>query len=180
MRAESSMTVFGTCGGLWSRWSCVAFVLLGVTVIANPRSAPANGISEPTGSIGGEAIIVHLDQATLLKVPERTATLVIGNPLIADVTVQTGGIMVVTAKSHGVTNLIALDRAGNVLTAHPIQVIGAVNSVVLYRGIERESYSCQPICERRIALGDSVNYFNANLTQGSTLNIQAQGGASQR
>ena len=31
-----------------------------------------------------EPITVNLDQAKLVKLPERTATLVIGNPLIAD------------------------------------------------------------------------------------------------
>jgi Flp pilus assembly secretin CpaC len=55
---------------------------------------------------------VHLDQAKVLKLPEKTATLVVGNPLIADVAVQPGGIMVVTGKSYGVTNLVALDRGG--------------------------------------------------------------------
>jgi hypothetical protein len=29
--------------------------------------------------------------------------------------------------------------------------------------MERESYSCAPDCERRIALGDSVGFFGANL-----------------
>ena len=174
------MTAFGAFGGLRPRWFYLALVLLAVAAIGNPRPAPANGISERTGAIGGEPITVNLDQAKLLKVPERTATLVVGNPLIADVTVQAGGTMVVTAKGHGVTNLIALDRGGNILAAHPIHVIGPVNSVVLYRGIERESYSCQPICERRIVLGDSITYFSTNLTQGVTLNTQAQGGPGQR
>jgi hypothetical protein len=125
--------------------------------------------------MGDEPITVRLDQAKLLKVPDRTATLVIGNPLIADVAVQPGGIMVVTAKSYGITNLMALDRGGKTLMEHPIQVVGPVDSVVLNRGIERESYSCLPICERRIVLGDSANYFSATLTQGTILNTQAQG-----
>jgi hypothetical protein len=174
------MTAFGAFGGLRPRWLSVALAFLAVTVAASPGPASAQGISERAGSIGSQPITVHLDQAQLLKVPDRTATLVIGNPLIADVAVQPGGIMVVTAKGYGVTNLIALDRGGNMLMAHPIQVIGPVDSVVLYRGIERESYSCQPVCERRIVLGDSVNYFNANLLQGTTLNIQAQGGTAQK
>ena len=59
-------------------------------------------------------INVILDQAKLLKLPERVATIVVGNPLIADVALQSGGILVVTGKGYGVTNLIVLDRAGNV------------------------------------------------------------------
>ena len=63
-----------------------------------------------------EPVTVHLDQAKLLKLPERTATLVIGNPLIADAVVQPGGVVVITAKSYGMTNLVALDRAGTTLS----------------------------------------------------------------
>ena len=104
----------------------------------------------------------------------------VGNPLIADVAVQPGGILVITAKSYGVTNLVALDRTGTTLMEHPIQVLGPRdNVVVLYRGIERESYSCTPNCERRITLGDTATYFTANLTQAGTLNTQAQGAAAE-
>ena len=48
-----------------------------------------------------------------------------------------------------------------------VQVLGAAGSelVVVYKGIERESYSCAPDCERRITLGDSPAYFNATLAQ---------------
>jgi Flp pilus assembly secretin CpaC len=131
----------------------------------------------PVSSTGG-SITVHLDQARILQVPERTATLVVGNPLIADASVQPGGVLVITGKSYGATNLVALDRSGRTLLDHVIEVQGPRdNVVVVYRGIERESYSCMPNCERRITLGDSAGYFSANLTQSGNLNTQAQGGA---
>src|SRR5205085_3951582 len=99
----------------------------------------------------------RLDQARLVKLPERTATLVIGNPLIADAAVQPGGVVVITAKAYGMTNLVALDRTGTMLIEYPIQVIGPGDrTVVVYRGVERETYSCVPKCERRITLGDSA------------------------
>ena len=130
----------------------------------------------PVSAAGGP-IVVHVDQAKVLKLPERTATLVVGNPLIADAAVQPGGIIVITAKSYGVTNLVALDRNGATLMEHPIQVLGpADNVVVLYRGIERESYSCTPNCQRRIMLGDTTTYFNSTLGQTGNLNSMAQGG----
>ncbi len=46
----------------------------------------------------GDAIAVSVDQAKLVKLPARAATIVVGNPLIADVTLQNGGILVVTGK----------------------------------------------------------------------------------
>jgi Pilus formation protein N terminal region len=123
-----------------------------------------------------EPVIVHLDQAKLLKLPERTSTLVIGNPLIADAVVQPGGVIVVTAKSYGMTNLVALDRTGTALAEYPIQVVGPSDAVVVvYRGIERESYSCAPYCERRITLGDTPAYFNQNMTAFGLYTAQSQG-----
>ena len=70
-----------------------------------------------------------------LKLPERTATLVVGNPLIADAVVQPGGVVVITAKSYGATNLVALDRTGATLSDHPIQVVGPADKVG--RGLSR-------------------------------------------
>ena len=107
------------------------------------RRHPVNGalaadpVSETTVR---EPVTVHLDQAKLLKLPERTATLVVGNPLIADAVVQPGGIVVITAKSYGMTNLVVLDRTGTTLSEYPIQVVGPSDAVVVvYRGIERET-----------------------------------------
>ena len=90
----------------------------------------------------GDPIRVFLDQAKLLKLPSGTATLVVGNPLIADVAVQSGGTLVVTGKGYGNTNMIALDRSGSVIMEHQIEVQGPQGSVVVvHRGVERETYS---------------------------------------
>jgi hypothetical protein len=145
-------------------------------------AAPASAADYvPPGAVG-EQIAVYLDQSRVLKLPERTATLVVGNPLIADISVQAGGVLVLTGKGYGVTNLIALDRNGALLMEHPVQVQGSRENVVLvFRGVERESYSCTPDCSRRIMLGDSAPYFTANMSQFTTLNTQAQaGGAAPR
>jgi Flp pilus assembly secretin CpaC len=126
-----------------------------------------------------ETITVVLDQAQLVKLPERVATLIVGNPLIADVSVQAGSVMVVTGKGFGATNLLALDRAGSVLMEKMIQVQAPRdNLVVVYRGVERETYSCTPNCERRITLGDSAAYFDSVLAQTGSRSGQAQGAAS--
>ena len=111
--------------------------------------------------------------------PPRVATIVVGNPLIADVTLQPGGIVVVTGKGYGATNFIAMDRAGEVLVDRLIQVEGPTDQLVtVYRGVERESYSCMPICQRRVTLGDGENYFKSTIDQAGTLNSQASGTAA--
>ncbi|PWB60969.1 MAG: pilus assembly protein CpaC [Bradyrhizobiaceae bacterium] len=121
-----------------------------------------------------EALAVEVDQASIVKMPEQVATIVIGNPLIADVVLQGGGTMVVTGKAYGTTNVILLDRAGATLMERLIEVRSPRDNVVfVYRGAERETYSCAPKCERRITLGDSAAYFTATLTQAGNYNTQA-------
>jgi Flp pilus assembly secretin CpaC len=138
---------------------------------------PAMALADPVP----EAIDVNVDQAKLVKLPARVSTIVVGNPLIADVTLQPGGMIVVTGKGYGATNFIAMDRAGEVLVDRVIQVEGPTDKVVtIYRGVDRESYSCMPICQKRITLGDSDGYFKATMDQAGTLSTQASGAAANK
>jgi hypothetical protein len=100
------------------------------------------------GTAGAADIEVILDQARLIKLPDRVSTLVVGNPVVADAAVQAGGWMIITGKGYGLTNIIALDRAGAVLMEKTVEVQGPRDVVVVYRGIERATYSCTPECER--------------------------------
>jgi Flp pilus assembly secretin CpaC len=148
--------------GTVSRWASGP-VWLALTAFAPLPGAAAEA---PLGIV--------LDQATLMKLPEKVATIVIGNPAIADVAVQSGGLVVVTGKGYGTTNMIVLDRAGGVLMERTITVRGANSgTVAVYRGVERETYSCTPDCERRITLGDSAPYFGTAASQSDARNAQA-------
>ena len=121
-----------------------------------------------------DRIAVYVDQAKLVKLPAKVSTIVVGNPLIADVTLQSGGIIVVTGKGYGATNFIAKDRNGEVLVDRQIQVEGPTDQLVtVYRGVERESYSCMPICQRRVTLGDGEAYFRSVMDQAGSLSGQA-------
>ena len=141
-------------------------------VAAAVLASPAAGLAEPTA----DTIAVNVDQAKLVRLPGKVATIVVGNPLIADVTLQPGGMIVVTGKGYGATNFIALDRTGQVLVDRQIQVEGPTDQLVtVYRGIDRETYSCMPVCQRRITLGDGETYFKATMDQAGFLNSQATG-----
>jgi Flp pilus assembly secretin CpaC len=130
-------------------------------------------------AFAADTIAVHVDEAKIARLPERASTIVVGNPLIADVSLQQGGLMVITGKGYGETNLIALDRGGTVLSEQAIQVKSPANHVVvLYRGLTQESYSCTPRCERRITLGDTPSYFDPTLNQTVNRTLRAQGVAS--
>jgi Flp pilus assembly secretin CpaC len=146
--------------------------LIAAFVLAGILPAAAQG-RQATSS---RTVVVTVDQAEVMKLPTGVATLVLGNPLIADVSIQSGGMAVLTGRGYGTTNLLALDGAGAVIDEKVIQVKPTRDAVVVYRGVERESYSCMPTCERRITLGDSQPYFDGTMNQ--TLDRTRQGQAS--
>ena len=113
-----------------------------------------------------KTVTVTLDKASLLRMPEKALTLVVGNPSIADVTVlKNNGMMVITGKSYGETNLIAVDSEGNPVGESTIRVIaGADAMLVVQRGTERETYNCAPRCLPVVQLGDGA-VFGAAVAQ---------------
>lgn len=137
-------------------------------------------------AVAEEPISVHLDQARVVKLPDRAATVVIGDPLIADLSIQPGGLAIVTGKGYGETNVIVMDKSDAVLLEKTVEVMGPNEPVVVvYRGVTRQTYSCTPDCSPRMTLGDSSkedvdketqlpsDYFNKALTQVVTRNNQA-------
>ncbi len=108
-----------------------------------------------------DRLTVTVDQARIVKVPAGAKTLVIGNPMIADVTLlKNGATLVVTGKGFGETNFIALDADGMQVAQWEIRVVSGSNALVVQRGMERESYSCAPRCQPTARLGDDQKYFN--------------------
>ncbi len=126
-----------------------------------------------------DTVTVAIDQAQVLRLPDEVATIVIGNPLIADATLQRGGLLVITGKGYGETNLLAFDRGGQIVLDKTVHVLGPATAdlVTVYKGTERESYSCAPECERRLTLGDEPKYFTDTLAQIGARVGGAQGAA---
>jgi hypothetical protein len=152
----------------------LAIVLPGLILLAGP--ATAQPAPEQNKS---DTVIVTVDQAKVVKLPEKAQTVIVGNPGIADVSVQKNGVMVVTGKSFGVTNLIALDASGGLLAESLVRVRAASDSILtVQRGLERESYSCTPTCQPTAQLGDANGYFGQIGAQMTRRNALATGSES--
>lgn len=106
-------------------------------------------------------IKIDIERARIVKLPEGAQTLIIGNPLIADVTMlKANQLMVITGKSFGSTNLIVLDKDGAQVGESVVTVTPAENKVVVQRGLHRESLSCQPHCAPAVDLADDMQYMS--------------------
>ena len=143
-------------------WLAVAFVL---AAGASPARAET------------DVIAVILDQAKIARLPEGASTLIVGNPMIADVTMlKNNNTMVITGKGFGQTNLIAVDASGSLIEEEQIRVLPSKTLVVLQSGSSRMSYACNPDCMPTVQLGDDDKIFTEAGTQISTRNGYASGG----
>jgi Pilus formation protein N terminal region len=144
-------------------WLALAFVLAF-------GASPARADSSP--------IAVTLDQAKIAHLPQGAATLIVGNPMIADVTMlKSSDAMVLTGKGYGETNLIALDSGGTVILEKRLRVLPDRSVVVLQNGSSRVSYSCNPECMPTVQLGDDPKSFNDAGGEINTRNGFAAGAA---
>ena len=107
-------------------------------------------------------LIVKYDQSQLLRLPRPVAEIIIGNPTIAEVTVQAANLLVVTGKTFGITNVIALDAERNIIQDQRVMVVrDEVKVINVQKGGKRESYNCTPQCNPSLVVGDDTTYFES-------------------
>ncbi len=129
--------------------ACLAVAALAVAVCSDATRAQADDL------------IVRYDQAQLLRLPRAVSEVIVGNPSIADVTLAGGNLLVITGKTFGITNIIALDADRNIIQDQKIMVERDQAQVNLRKGSARESYSCTPQCHPNLTIGDDPTFFNS-------------------
>ena len=108
----------------------------------------------------GTPLTVQIDQSQLMTLQSDPATIIIGNPSIADVSLN-GKQLYIHGHSFGETNLIIFDISGNKMSEFELTVGNSpINQVTVYRGSGtsaalRQTYSCAPTCEAAMMAGDT-------------------------
>src|SRR4051812_28924327 len=131
------------------------------------RVGESSWLDQPNDSILGHGVSLLGWRSGGLEHPHDTPP----HPLTPSPTSAHTSILVVTGKSYGVTNLIALDGAGGLLAESLISVQGATEALVTVlrdkeRDVERQTYACTPTCQPTLQLGDDAKYFSE--VQGQT------------
>ena len=115
-----------------------------------------------SGSAAAQDIAVMADEAHLLRLDRPGTDVIVGNPAIADVSVQNGRLLVITGKSFGMTNLIVLDGKGKEIVSRKVRVTtDGERTVTLHKGLQRQTLDCQTRCEMTLVPGDMATHFEA-------------------
>lgn len=123
-------------------------------------------------------LVVRYDQSQLLRLPRPASEVIIGNPSIADVALQDGNLLIVTGKTFGITNIIALDADHNIIQDQRVMVERDDRRVVnLHKGSKRFTYACTPNCEPTLTIGDDKDFFG-DVQSANTSKIKFSEGAS--
>lgn len=117
-------------------------------------SIPAQSMAQDSAPIS-----VQANMARVLRINAPAATVIVGNPGVADVTIQDPQTLVLTGKSYGQTNLIILDAVGEPIADTLIEVTQLQAGVMtVYQGLNRTSLSCAPVCQPVVMMGDDANF----------------------
>lgn len=104
-------------------------------------------------------ISVNVNMARVLRLSAPAATIIIGNPGIADVTIQDPRTLILTGKAYGRTNLIVLDGSGQPVADTLIEVVQLqAGTLTVFQGLDRTSFVCSPVCQPTVMLGDSPGF----------------------
>ena len=145
-------------------WLAVAFVL---AAGASPARAET------------DVLAVTLDQAKIARLPKGATTLIVGNPMNADVTMlKNNDTMVITGKGYGETNMIAVGADGSMISEIKLQVVSSKGVLTLQSGDSRVSYACSPNCMPIVQLGDDKDHFEKAGAEITLRDSLAQGSAA--
>jgi Flp pilus assembly secretin CpaC len=141
---------------------------IGTLFMAAAASAAASDETAP--------IQVVVDQAKVMHIARPADIVIIGNPAIADATIQDDQTLIITGHSFGTTNLIVLDHGGQPIADAMVTVAPQDNQVVtVYSRSSRQTFSCTPDCAPVLAVGDSSTVFDSVNQQVQSQNSLSSG-----
>jgi len=106
-----------------------------------------------------QPLVLYTDQSKIVDLARAPGVVVVGNPSIADATIQ-GRRVFLHGRSFGTTNVIVLDEDGDQLADFEVDVqLGGRNNVSLFKAGSLQSYVCAGDCEVIMHVGDQPDYF---------------------
>ena len=111
---------------------------------------------------------IDINKSQLLRLPAAASAIVVGNPLIADISVHSPETVFVVARGFGETNVIVLDEFGATMLEANIHVKftrNASSKRVFHDQAGWRSYDCNPFCHAAPLLSDELPHKVEHLPQ---------------
>lgn len=145
----------------------LAAPLIGLLVLAPAAS----------GARAAQEITLVTDQPQIMKMAQSPATVIVGNPAVADVTMD-GKTLFFHPRAYGLTSIIVLDHKGEKLGDFLVRVIFEDrDSASVYSPEGRETFTCVRDCEPTLRIGDSNGQFGTFTAQSASRSGVAAGQA---
>ncbi|WP_421693953.1 pilus assembly protein N-terminal domain-containing protein [Aestuariivirga sp.] len=123
-------------------------------------------------------LVLTFDQSQRLALPALPSTIVVGNPAVADVTLD-GKSLFLHARGHGLTNLVIYDEQGGKIGNYLLRVVfDDPLSISVYTPKGRNTFTCVTDCESTLRIGDASENFGNYMAQTGARNGFASSQAS--
>jgi hypothetical protein len=100
------------------------------------------------GPAFADALTVPIDHSVRVTVAGPAASVLVGNPAVADVTVVDSHTVFVLGRGYGQTDVVILNRDGQTIYSGEVTVAAVGGGrVSVYRGPARTDMACAPGCE---------------------------------
>lgn len=134
-----------------------------------------------------EQLWLTMDQVRPFKLETPAQSIVIGNPSIADVTIQDNTNLLLFGKTPGLTNIYIFDETGAPIKNLVIRVrTPSSDMLTVHRGAARTTYNCTTNCEATVTVGDDPTAFGGvagqvmqKYNQASALSSNDNGGGDE-
>ncbi|MEM9939079.1 MAG: pilus assembly protein N-terminal domain-containing protein [Pseudomonadota bacterium] len=111
-------------------------------------------------------LTVEAGKSKPIRIKGDAASVVIGNPNIADVGVHDEHLLFVSGKTFGTTNLLVFDKDGKTLFAADLVVTTNTSNLVTVNRAGRDfSYDCAPSCRAGLSVGDDPQHYTEVFNQ---------------
>ena len=120
----------------------------------------AAALAAMTSAAQAGQVWLTMDYVRPYKLERPAQNIIIGNPAIADVTVQDATNLLLYGKAPGMTNIYFMDDDGGVIENMIVRVrTNSTDMLTLHKGVMRTTFNCTTNCEKTITVGDDINTF---------------------
>ncbi|KIC60871.1 pilus assembly protein CpaC [Brevundimonas nasdae] len=115
--------------------------LIAAALVTVPLAAPVAANAQDG------ALNVEIDRSARVQLRGAAASIIVGNPQIADVSLVDANTMFIVGKGYGVTEVVAVDGVGRTLFQREVVVTGgSTGSVRVWRGAQATEMACGASC----------------------------------